>query len=206
MSLIFGSICHWFYSMGYEISMSHQRYVSRPCRLKRSIVDYFKDDGVCSLMNIYVLLASWVNPTLGMSVLRVCMCWKAEANHLAVLIYSTCLVVVASRHESPAASEPAAEKHDIECAPTPTVASPPIMEVPRSHRGSESFASIAHKHLSAGMSRQPWLATLPPSPGSPLPQALPDTKSPTSESSTSSKHKSTRSSARLSKPLPSKYF
>ncbi|KIP08183.1 hypothetical protein PHLGIDRAFT_19020 [Phlebiopsis gigantea 11061_1 CR5-6] len=146
------------------------------------------DDGICSLMNIYVLLASWVNPLL-------------------ILTYSTCLAVGARRRYNVSFPSPSTEeKYDIEQPlPTPTTAGLPIMEVPRSQRGS--LASTVHKHMSARMSRQPWLTALPPLSAPPLPLAEPGMESPSSkDDASSSKRKSTRSSARLSKPLPSKFF
>jgi hypothetical protein len=164
-----------------------------------SLLRNLLDDGLCNLMNIYVVLASWVNPllrTYGIASKT----WCADGTSFLVLVYSTCLGVMVYKHRNSAAAAGLPKQFDVEGATTPRHAELPIMQLPSSHHSFASFA--ASRHISGIVSQPPWLAA-PPSH-----QAVPDVSVVDDEDSdaASKKRKSSRSSARLSKPLPSKYF
>ncbi|GJE95199.1 hypothetical protein PsYK624_113800 [Phanerochaete sordida] len=128
------------------------------------------DDGVCSMMNLYVVLASWVIPLL-------------------LLVYSVCFSVLVWRRSGYQST-----RH-VEDATTSRRDKLPTIQIPDS-------PSVATAPPSAMLSRPPWVGPTPPPP---LPPGDTDDNDQDSDT-TSKKHRSQRSSARLSKPLPNRLF
>ena len=53
------------WAMGYQCPTTGMLILLSTVARRHVDITTALDDGVCSLMNIYVLLASWVNPILG---------------------------------------------------------------------------------------------------------------------------------------------
>ncbi|KAI0810915.1 hypothetical protein BC629DRAFT_1477351 [Irpex lacteus] len=158
------------------------------------------DDGVCELINLYVLLASWVIPALLLA--YVC--------GFAALLY---------RRKQLHLPEPDEKSTNTIEARTPTLAAIPIMTPPRTSTSTRISASTAShyssttdRHTSYKSTMRPaWLdedpAPLDPGSSTAVHVATPDQESSTlAGDSSSKKHRSSHSSARLSKRLPEMFF
>jgi len=154
------------------------------------------DNGVCQLVNLYILLGSWVIPAL-------------------LLVYSACFGIYLYRNRQSQGCPQTAKRFDIEEAVTPTVAELPIMPPPPpppndqriSASSASSYPSTTDRHLSVNTSRPAWLDEDPSIPKTPKTAVFVTTEYKDKDSETSSKNsRSSRSSARLSKRLPDMYF
>ncbi|KAJ3541192.1 hypothetical protein NM688_g6120 [Phlebia brevispora] len=129
------------------------------------------DEGVCRLLNMYIVLGSWVVPAL-------------------LLVYSICLAMAVYLNRERIEGAPREKQNfgDLE-AVTPTQAELPIMPPPRDRTSTQTSSATRY-------SRPSW-------PGIPPPPPIPEN---VENDDAREKDESPRSSARLSKRLPAKFF
>ncbi|KAI0692387.1 hypothetical protein BC835DRAFT_58981 [Cytidiella melzeri] len=144
-------------------------------------------DGVCELIDMYILLGSWVIPGL-------------------LLVYLAGFGILLYRRRQSLDDEEKEAELDVEPV-TPTAAQIPIMPPPprtiarTSASTASSYPSTTDRHMSYKSTARPnWLDEDPTVPKSAVSVTTPD------KDSDGKKRRSARSSARLSKRLPEMYF